>query len=161
MRTSVSHLIGYYILIQLLTILITGIIYLRIPKESSAIPKDSSAIPRNAPWTPAWQEHFEEKITHLTVAAGLPLSWVDNGIWLDFVQEFVPGAKSPSRKVLTSQLIPHTAAKLQTQMKAAVKGMEGTVQADGWTGLNSHHLITVMVTVEGKVCIGNLSGRSV
>jgi hypothetical protein len=46
-------------------------------------------------------------------------------------------------------------------MKAAVKGMEGTVQADGCTGLNSHHLIAVMVTVEGKVLIGNLSGRSV
>ena|ERR1700722_389681 len=103
------------------------------------------------PWTSTRQDRFEERVTRLTVAAGLPLSWVDNTNWQELVQEFIPGAKSPSQKVLIKWLIPSSIAKHQAEAKASVRGLEATVQVDGWTGLNHHHLITVMITVEGKV----------
>jgi hypothetical protein len=113
----------------------------------------STARTVQTPWTSARQQLFEEYITRLTVSAGFPLSWVDNITWRLFVQEFIPGAHAFSRKVLTKRLIPSSVNKLQAQAKASVKGQEVTVQADGWTGLNTHHLIAIMVTAEGKVCM--------
>jgi hypothetical protein len=103
------------------------------------------------PWTQARQKLFEERVALLTVSAGLPLAWVDNNNWRILVQDFIPGANSFSRKVLTTRLIPSVAKKFRAQAQTAVKGLEATLQADGWTGLNNHHLIAFMITVEGKV----------
>jgi hypothetical protein len=105
----------------------------------------------STPWTPQQQKSFETRIARLTASAGLPLSWVDNVEWIDFCQEFVPAAKSPSRKTLTRRLLPTAVAELRRDAKASVKGFEATVQGDGWTGENHHHLIAFMVSVEGKV----------
>ena len=43
-------------------------------------------------WPPEYQSKFEERIARLTVSAGLPLSWVDNPEWIDFVNAFLPCA---------------------------------------------------------------------
>jgi hypothetical protein len=53
--------------------------------------------------------------------------------------------------VLTKGLIPSAVVKHQTKAKVFVKGLEVMVQVDRWTGLNNHHLIAVMIIVEGKV----------
>jgi hypothetical protein len=87
----------------------------------------------------------------LTASAGLLLSWVDNAEFVAFIDEFLPAAKSPSRKVLTQRLIPVAVAEFRAEAKAAVNGHEATIQADGWTGVNHHHLIVFMIMVDGKV----------
>jgi hypothetical protein len=102
-------------------------------------------------WTTTQQQQFERRVARLTVSAGLPLSWVDNPDWIELCQECIPGAKSPSRKTLTRRLIPTAAAELREAAKSAAKGHEATIQADGWTGENHHHLIACMITVDGKV----------
>jgi hypothetical protein len=103
------------------------------------------------PWSSAQQKNFENCIACLTASAGLPLSWVDNAEFVAFIGEFSPAAKSPSRKVLTRRLIPAAVAEFRAEAKAAANGHEATIKADGWTGVNHHHLIAFMIMVDGKV----------
>lgn len=103
-------------------------------------------------WTSSHQKRFETRIARLTASAGLPLAWVDNPEWHAFVEDFFPAAKSPSRKVLTNRLIPTAVAEFHAEAKAAARGCDATIQSDGWTGVNHHHLIAFMITVDGKVC---------
>lgn len=76
---------------------------------------------------------------------------MDNTKWLDLHEEFIPVAKSPSRKTLTHHLLPATVAELCAEARAATKGHKATMQADGWTGTNNHHLIAIMISVDGQV----------
>lgn len=103
-------------------------------------------------WSPEQQRSFGIRIARLTASAGFPLSWVDNTEWIDFCTEFLPAAKLPSRRVLTRRLLPEAVAGLRTSAKIATKGQNVTLQADGWTGLNNHHLLAFMITANGKVC---------
>ncbi|KAF7358758.1 hypothetical protein MSAN_01214800 [Mycena sanguinolenta] len=64
---------------------------------------------------------------------------------------FLPQANLPSRKALARRIIPQTLEIMQKEIRQFQPGAVGTVQADGWTGLNSHHLIAFMFAVEGKV----------
>jgi hypothetical protein len=102
-------------------------------------------------WSDARQLHFEEIMVRLTASAGLPLSWVENPEWVNFCTEFIPQAKSPSRKVLTQRLLPRTLAELQSQAKQRASGKNATASCDGWTGENTHHYIAFMIVVEKKV----------
>ncbi|KZP02551.1 hypothetical protein FIBSPDRAFT_770553 [Athelia psychrophila] len=102
-------------------------------------------------WTSSHQKRFETRIARLTASAGLPLAWVDNPEWHAFVEDFFPAAKSPSRKVLTNRLIPTAVAEFHAEAKAAARGCDATIQSDGWTGVNHHHLIAFMITVDGKI----------
>ena len=102
-------------------------------------------------WIPEYQRKFEERIARLTVSAGLPLSWVDNPEWIDFINDFLPFARSPSRKVLTNRLIPAAAKNHQDMAKVAAKNRNITLQADGWTGINFHHLLAFMITFDKQV----------
>lgn len=115
--------------------------------------RQSQSWQSNAPaWLPEQQKSFENHIARLTASAGLPLSWVDNVEWIDLCAELAPGAKSPSRKTLTRRLLPVAVNELRRDSKAKTKGHNATIQADGWTGENHHHLIAFMITVDGKVC---------
>ena len=102
-------------------------------------------------WSQELQIRFETQVARLTASAGLPLSWVDNPEWIDFVHQFLPAAKSPSRKVLTTRLIPHIAKNYRNIAKESSKDQNATVQADGWTGANFHHLLAFMIAVKKKV----------
>jgi hypothetical protein len=82
-------------------------------------------------WSQDLQKQFEIQIARLTAAAGLPLSWVDNLEWIDFVHWFLPAAKSPSRKVLTTRLIPHVVEEYCRVSKESSGGQNATIQADG------------------------------
>ena len=116
----------------------------------------SVLIDNSGVWLPEYQGKFEERIARLTVSAGLPLSWVDNPEWIDFVNDFLPSARSPSRKVLTNRLIP-TAAKIhKNAAKTAAKNQNITLQADGWTGVNFHHLLAFMIAFNRQVWFGCL-----
>jgi hypothetical protein len=43
-------------------------------------------------------------------------------------------------------------AEFRAVTKAAANGCKATIQADGWMGVNHHHLIAFMITVDEKVC---------
>lgn len=107
--------------------------------------------PNNGPWSPQLQALFEVHIARLTAAASFSLSWVDNPEWIAFVQRFIPGAISPSRKVLSTRLIPRVAEDYRQTAKDFSKGQSATIQADGWTGSNFHHLLAFMITVNKRV----------
>ncbi|EIW81490.1 hypothetical protein CONPUDRAFT_21500, partial [Coniophora puteana RWD-64-598 SS2] len=102
-------------------------------------------------WTPALQQEFERRILRLTVSAGLPFSWADNPEWQAFCHKFIPAAKLPSQRTLSRRLLPEAVAEGRASIRAAAQGHEATLQADGWTGLNSHHLIAFMITVNNQV----------
>lgn len=102
-------------------------------------------------WSPELQAKFETCLARLTAAAGLPLSWVDNPEWIDFVHQFLPGAISPSRKVLTTRLVPRAAESYRQLAKEVSKDQNATIQGDGWTGINFHHLLGFMISVNRKV----------
>ena len=103
-------------------------------------------------WSQEMQRVFEIHIARLTAAATLPLSWVDNLEWIDLVHVIFPiTCKSPSQKVLTSRLIPLIVGQYHESAKASSKDQNATIQADGWTGINFHHLLAFMITVKKKV----------
>ena len=102
-------------------------------------------------WSPESQDEFKNQIAQLTAAAGLPLSWVDNPEWIDFVHQFLPWATSPSWKVLSARLIPRTVENYRKAARESLKGQNATVQADGWTAVNFHHLLAFMITINKKV----------
>lgn len=123
-------------------------------RRSSRISRIPSFSPPASPdiaWSDARQMRFEERILRLTASAGFPLSWVENPEWLNFCTEFIPQAKSPSRKVLTQRLLPRTLAELQTQAKERVRGQNATASCDGWTGENFHHYIAFMIVAKKEV----------
>ena len=102
-------------------------------------------------WTEARQFFFERLLIRLTASAGLPLTWVENPEFLSLCNKFIPAAKVPSRKVLTSRLLPRAVDGIRLEIRKAVTGMHATAQADGWSGINSHHYIAFMATVNGNV----------
>lgn len=102
-------------------------------------------------WTTDRQAAFENRLARLTACAGLPLSWVDNPEWIEFCEEFLPAAKSPSRKVLTVRVIPKLVEQFRNQSMTEVEGKDATMQADGWTGENHRHIIAYMITANQKV----------
>jgi len=87
----------------------------------------------------------------MTAFTGFPLFWVDNPEWIDFFTEFLPAAKLPLQKTLTHHLLPAAITELHASPTAATKGHKATLQADGWTGVNNHHLLAFMIMADGKV----------
>ncbi|KAF7293683.1 hypothetical protein MIND_01148300 [Mycena indigotica] len=100
---------------------------------------------------PPMQQQFEYRIARLTASGGLPLSWIENPEALALFALFVPGAVVPSRAVLTRRLIPAVLKELQDEVKKRVRGSMGTLQADGWTGIDFHHLIAFMLAAAGHI----------
>ena len=111
----------------------------------------SILIDDNSTWLPEFQRRFEDRIARLTVSANLPLSWVDNPEWIDFVGDFIAFARSPSQKVLTNHLIPAAAKSYRELAKIVATNQNVTLQADGWTGVNFHHLLAFMISFDKQV----------
>ena len=90
-----------------------------------------SVLPSNREsWSSELQGIFEARIARLTVVAGLPLSWVDNPEWINFIHQFLPWAMSPSWKVLTTWLIPPCSQELQPDRQRILKGWK--CDNSGW-----------------------------
>jgi hypothetical protein len=94
---------------------------------------------------------FDQGIARVTAAAGFSLSWIENPEVVSFFQMFLPQANLPSRGVLTLRLLSQTLSIMQTDLRQSLRGAIGTGQADGWSGVNSHHLIAFMFAARGKV----------
>ena len=122
------------------------------PRPSSFLYENSVA-KQNVflPWTSERQNLFESRIARITASAGLPLAWIENVEWQAFVDDFIPQAQLPSRKVLTSRIIPAELQQYQALSKSRVNGKNATAQCDGWTGENFHHFIAFTMTVNREV----------
>ena len=105
------------------------------------------------PWTASDQADLEVALARLTASAGLPLRWVENHEFKVLCDRFLPKAKIPSAKVLTQRIMPRTLNTLKAAAKDDCRGAEATLQCDGWTGENSHHLLAFMMTARRKVNI--------
>jgi hypothetical protein len=103
-------------------------------------------------WSPTRKKAFEKRIMRLTASAGFPLSWTENLEWRLFCDEFVPGAPPISRKVLTKRILNEVVEEFRLEVKKEVAKQEATMQSDGWTGVNNHHLVAFMITASKKVC---------
>ncbi|KAG2344668.1 hypothetical protein BDR05DRAFT_881766 [Suillus weaverae] len=103
------------------------------------------------PWMASDQADWEIGLARLTASAGLPLRWVENHEWKVLCDCFLPRAQIPSAKVLTQRVMPHTLNTLKTVTKEECRGANATLQCDGWTGENHHHLLGFMMTVQRKV----------
>jgi hypothetical protein len=106
-----------------------------------------------AAWTPADQADWEAALARLTASAGLPLRWIENPEWKKICDCFLSKAKNPSSKVLTDRIIPEVLNVLKASAQVECQGSEATLQCDGWTGENHHHLIGFMMTAQRKVNI--------
>lgn len=125
--------------------------------RQSKRPRRSRAPTTSLPqWADGHQVLFETQLARITAACGFPLSWVDNPEFEKFCQEFIPGARVPSRGTLTRQIVPDTLQRLQNVTRGSLAsrpGLSGTLQADGWTGINFVHLIAFMLSAGGQVSI--------
>ena len=102
-------------------------------------------------WSPARTRLFEYRILCLMASAGFPLSWVENPEFQALREEFIPGSPYISRKVLTKRILREVVTEFRKEVKQRVIGKEATIQSDGWTGINNHHLIAFMMTTDKKV----------
>ncbi len=78
------------------------------------------------------------------------MAWVENPEWLALLDEFMPFATSPTRKVLANRIIPAEVQKICLASMKKTEGCEVTLQCDGWTGINSHHYIAFMMTTSKR-----------
>jgi len=122
----------------------------RPPSRLSGLPRVGSG---HILWTGSSQSEFEDHIARITVSANLPLAWVDNIETVSFFDKYFPAATGPTRKVLTTRIIPRLVEELEEAARKEARGKNATVQADGWTGANHRHLIAFMITAERKVCV--------
>lgn len=126
--------------------------------------RGSYMIPPNVPgellvpvWSPARVKAFEHKILRLTASAGFPLSWVENPEFHALQDEFITGSPRISRKVLTKRILCDVVTEFHEVVKQQTVGKEATIQSDGWTGINNHHLVAFMITADKKVRAAILS----
>ena len=122
--------------------------------RSSSVTAHSANRNSHAEWSVDRQNTFNTRLGRLTASAGLPISWIENPEFTLFCQEFVhPSANIPSRKVLTRRILPTIKREFRKKAQAAIKrGSNATIQGDGWSAINEHHLNAFMMTVERKVC---------
>lgn len=126
--------------------------------EASAEPHSSDYFSRSTVPPGIRQQRFESRITRLTASAGFPLQWVDDPEWLQFLSEFLPDLKPFNRKKLTNKLLPEEVFQNRQLTMAHVKELPDhqrvcTLQTDGWTGVNRHHLLAFMITTFSReVC---------
>ncbi|KAG2365588.1 hypothetical protein BDR07DRAFT_1374249 [Suillus spraguei] len=97
-------------------------------------------------WTASGQANWEIGLARLTASAGLPLRWVENHEWKVLCDRFLLRAIIPSAKVLTQRVLPHALSILKGAAKEECQGADTTLQCDGWTGENHHHLLGFMMT---------------
>lgn len=104
-------------------------------------------------WTSERQQAFEYRLARLTASAGLSLSWIENIEFITLIEELAPGAYIPSRKVLTTRIIPDLVKNIQTANKKKTEHGFVTLQADGWTAKNNRHFIAFMITLISQVSL--------
>ncbi|KIK93676.1 hypothetical protein PAXRUDRAFT_144538 [Paxillus rubicundulus Ve08.2h10] len=133
---------------------------------SGSVGPSTSTVPSRCPspafywstegtWTPADQADWETALARFTASAGLPLRWIEDPEWKKICDCFLPKAKNLSSKVLTDWIIPKVLSVLKVSAQLECQGLEATLQCNGWTGEDHHHLIEFMMTAQQKANISN------
>ena len=97
-------------------------------------------------WSAACTRLFEHWILCLTASTGFPLFWVENPEFQAIWEEFIPGSPHISWKVLTKRILWEVVTEFHEGVKRHVARKEATMQSNGWTGINNHHLVAFMIT---------------
>ncbi|KAI6015983.1 hypothetical protein EDC04DRAFT_2870425 [Pisolithus marmoratus] len=97
-------------------------------------------------WSKAHQERFEHHIANITASCGFPFNWVENQAVRNFLDELLPHATHVSSYQLTNCIVPYEVGQYQQLAKSTSRGCQATLQTDGWTGINFHHLVAFMAT---------------
>ena len=131
-----------------------GFLLRRSGSRSSSVAAYSANHNSLTEWTTDRQNTFNTRLGRMTASATLPISWIENPELILFCQEFVhPSAIVPSRKVMTRRILPAIKREFRKKAQALIKrGSKATIQGDGWSAINEHHLNAFMMTVEQKVC---------
>ncbi|KIY61455.1 hypothetical protein CYLTODRAFT_427529 [Cylindrobasidium torrendii FP15055 ss-10] len=103
------------------------------------------------PWSDQRQQRYRDLIGKITASAGLPLSWVDNRHFRQLREEFMPMAPPIGRHALRRTVLPNLRDSLRNDVRVLVNGANGTLQQDGWTGINHKHINAFMVAANGTV----------
>jgi hypothetical protein len=106
--------------------------------------------PVSAVWTSGHQARFNSRVARLTAACGFAFQWVNNPEWIAFCNEFVPSASHIDRRSLANKYIPAEVKKFRDAAISRSKGLEATIQCDGWSGINFHHYLAFMVTTASR-----------
>ena len=108
----------------------------------------------SSPGAPAWtsghQARFASCVARLTASCGFPFQWVNNPEWLALCNEFIPNATPIDRRSLANKYIPMEAKKFRDAAISRSRGLEVTIQCDGWSGINFHHYIAFMITTSSR-----------
>ncbi|KAH7919498.1 hypothetical protein BV22DRAFT_1090514, partial [Leucogyrophana mollusca] len=97
-------------------------------------------------WTSSHQERLSSHIARITASCGFPYSWIENPAVRAFFGDLLPGATPISSYQLTHRFVPQEVEKFRAAAKESCRGEEATLQTDGWTGINFHHLLAFMMT---------------
>ena len=77
---------------------------------------------------------------------------MENQAVREFLDDLLPNAAHLSSYQLTNHVVPQKVSRYQQAAKNASRGCEGTLQTDGWTGVNFRHFVAfVVTTVRRKV----------
>ncbi|KAI0683576.1 hypothetical protein C8T65DRAFT_783499, partial [Cerioporus squamosus] len=91
----------------------------------SCQPSGAAAPPPPPTWDsdPGRQALFESYLGWLTASQGWTLSWTENPVWIDFCEKFVDQkAKNPSRRVLTTRILPKKSSHTGTRSRRNALG---------------------------------------
>lgn len=128
-----------------------------VPSEYGSIPPSPSLSSAIFPevWSAGRQDRFEQRLIRLTASAGWSLSWVDNPEFHYLVDEFVnPAASIPTRSSLGGRILKRALEQsriTRDERIAQEPCRNGTIQFDGWTGMNSRHYNAFMVAIGDQV----------
>ncbi|EIW81276.1 hypothetical protein CONPUDRAFT_56029 [Coniophora puteana RWD-64-598 SS2] len=101
-------------------------------------------------WMSTDQDHLGGHLTHITASCDFPANWIENHSVQAFFEEYFPSASSVSSYQLTHQYIPQQLEHYTSAAKEKVRGDRVTLQTDGWTGINFHHLAAFMMTTSSR-----------
>ena len=82
----------------------------------------------------------------MTAANNWAFNWIYHPEVIDFLSNFVPQAKLPTRKTLSNRILDVSLADIRSTSMKRAKGLMVTLQTDGWTGGNHHHFQAYMIT---------------
>ena len=123
----------------------------RLLTRTPSIRNESRINSPGAPiWTSGHQAHFASCVARLTASCGFPFHWVNNPEWHILCNEFIPNATPIDRRSLANKYIPMEAQKFRDAAINRSRGLEVTIQCDGWSGINFHHYIAFMITTSSR-----------
>lgn len=102
-------------------------------------------------WTNQKQQDLERRLGRITASCRFPFTWIQHPEVIQLFDLIAPYATLPSRFKLLRQIIPNLAAEFREKSKVQAANGFATIQGDGWTGINNHHLNAFMIGVNSKV----------